>query len=74
MRTPDYKVGLISDLTRSSWKATPDQVAELATEYRKARDACMYFEGLVYSLTHEHRQLKAENEFLCKLINVKMEN
>ena len=74
MRRPDYKVGLLSDLARGGWKATPDQVQELTVQYKKTQDACMYFEGLVYSLTHERDKLKAENEFMCKLFNIKMEN
>ncbi len=54
-------------------KATPSQVLELVASFSNYRTACSYFEGQVYSLTHERDRLKAENEFLIRLINLKLE-
>lgn len=74
MRLPSYPIPLLAELVRSRGKATPDQVLELVASFGEYRSACSYFEGQVYSLTHERDRLKAENEFLIKLFNVKQED
>lgn len=71
--TPNYPVPLLAELVRGRGKATPSQVLELVASFSNYRTACSYFEGQVYSLTHERDRLKAENEFLIRLINLKLE-
>lgn len=73
MRTPNYPIPLLAELVRNKGKATPDQVLELVSSFGDYRSACSYFEGQVYSLTYERNRLKAENEFLIRLFNVKQE-
>lgn len=73
MRTPNYPIPLLADIVRARGKATPDQVLELIDSFAEYRRACSHFEGQVYSLTHERDRLKAENEFLIRLFNVKQE-
>ena len=66
---------LMAKVTRGLGKRiTPDEVMDLLRALIDTRRACNYFEGEVYSLKHERDQLKAENEFLCKLISVKLED
>lgn len=62
----------MAEVVRQS-KVTKEQALELVRALRETHDACNYFEGRVYSLTHERDRLKAENEFLCRLISVKLE-
>lgn len=73
MRTPNPPIALMAKITRERGRAVPDDVLDLLTALVDTRRACSYFEGQVYSLTYERDRLKAENEFLCKLINLKLE-
>lgn len=73
MRTPNYPVGILADAARAGGKIPADKVMELITSIVDTHRACSFFEGQVYSLTYERDRLKAENEFLIKLFNIKLE-
>lgn len=73
MRTPNPPIALMAKITRERGRAVPEDVMDLLTALIDTRRACSYFEGQVYSLKHERDKLKAENEFLSKLISVKLE-
>ncbi|QYW06684.1 hypothetical protein uav_153 [Pseudomonas phage UAVern] len=73
MRTPNYPIPLLAEIVRARGKATPDQVLELIDSFGEFRRACNDFESRLYCVTHERDRLKAENEFLIRLFNLKTE-
>jgi hypothetical protein len=73
MRTPNYPVSILAEAARAGGKIPADKTMELVTSIVETHRACSYFEGQVYSLTYERDRLKAENEFLIRLFNVKQE-
>jgi len=67
----NYPVHLLAK--GATGKLTPDEVREVICSFSDWRRACNGFETQLYVVTHERDRLKAENEFLIRLFNVKQE-
>ena len=71
MKTPLKPLDLMVKSTRE--RLTKDEQLQLTAYIGKLYDVAHYNEGLAYQLEYNKRQLEAENRFLIKLINVKLE-
>lgn len=71
MKTPFKPLDLLVNATRQ--RLTKDEQLQLTAYIGRLYDVAMFNEGLAYQLEHDKRQLEAENRFLIKLINVKLE-
>lgn len=73
MRTPTLPLKLLVEASQNKGKLSPDKVLELTTYVRRLYDVSHFNEGVMYQLEHDKMQLEAENRFLIKLINVKLD-
>jgi hypothetical protein len=73
MRQPPYPIEQLAKAARDPKKLTEDEIRLIVTCFSEYRRASNDFESRLYSVTHERDRLKAENEFLIKLFNLKSE-
>lgn len=73
MRTPTLPIKLLVEASQNKGKLSPDKVLELTAYVRRLYDVSHFNEGVMYQLEHDKMQLEAENRFLIKLINVKLD-
>lgn len=66
-----YPLTQLAKAARDPKKLTPDEIGLIVQCFEQWRRACNHFESQLYAVTHERDKLKAENEFLCRLFDVK---
>lgn len=68
---PNYPAHLLAKAVTQPKKLTADEIYQITTSFAEWRRACDGFESRLYAVTHERDRLKAENEFMVRLFNIK---
>lgn len=69
----NYPAHLLAKAATDPRKLTNDEIREITSSFTAWHRACNGFESRLYSVTYERDQLKAENEFLIRLFDLKQE-